>query len=308
MSAAWSYSILFRSKFSQPQICWPLSNTDCPFISQAPLVGWQKPYEYVLLTVSVLHFDAFIFWEAKVAKSPILPFDIWTAPSILPFTAVVFLSFMSFGIFGWYESVWNMTVRAESMLSAGAEFQPFTVCAVITAVTAAWLIPRLHAQYILAIGAGVMLVANILLATMPAQQNYWHQEFFALCFAAFSPELIFTASQIIASNSVARNEQGIAGSLIGTLFTYGISTGIGFGGTVEVHTNHGGKDPVQGFKSALYLGIGLAAASIFLNLLFIRIKRDEREGWEATEMGEEMAVSGSTTPSTLMTFGDISNA
>ena len=193
------------------------------------------------------------------------------------------------------------------MLSAGAEFQPFTVCAVFAAVTAAWLIPRLHAQYILAIGAGGLLLANIILSTMPAQQNYWHQEFFALCFAAFGPDFIFTASQIIASNAVARHEQGIAGSLIGTLFTYGISTGIGFGGTVESHTNGGGRHPVRGFKSAIYLGIGFAGISVLLSLLFIRIKKDEREGWEPEKKEEvEMGTSGSATPSTLLTPGDIS--
>lgn len=123
-----------------------------------------------------------------------------------------------------------------------------------------------------------MLIANTLLATMPAQQVYWQTVFFAVSFAAFCPDFIFTASQIIASNSVKRNEQGIAGSLIGTLWTYGMSTGIGFGETAEVQTNRGGTDLVRGYRSALYLGIGFAAAAIVLSLLFVRIKKDEREG------------------------------
>lgn len=214
-----------------------------------------------------------------MAASPILPFDIWTAPSVLPLIVVVFFSFMSFGIFGWYISCWHLTIRGGSLLTAAAEIQPFTVCGALAAITAAWLIPRLPAQYILAIGAAAMLIANILLATMPTQQIYWQTSFFAVSFAAFCPDLIFTASQIIASNAVARSEQGIAASLIGTLMTYGISTGIGFGGTVEVHTNRGGRDPVRGYRGALYLGIGFAAASLSLSLLFVRIKKDEREGW-----------------------------
>jgi len=145
-----------------------------------------------------------------------------------------------------------------------------------------------------------MMIANILLATMPAQQIYWQTSFFAVCFAAFCPDFIFTASQIIASNSVARNEQGIAGSSIGTLMTYGISTGIGFGGTVEVHTNRGGTDVVRGYRSALYLGIGFAAASLVLSLIFVRIKKDDREGWNDQDVaGEEMKVSSTTS----MPFG-----
>jgi hypothetical protein len=106
--------------------------------NQAPITGWDSPYEYVLLIVSTLHFTTFVFWEAKVAKSPILPFNIWTAPSILPLVIVVFFAFMSFGIFGWYLFMWNFTIRNESMLTAAAEVQPFTVGGAFTAITAAW--------------------------------------------------------------------------------------------------------------------------------------------------------------------------
>jgi hypothetical protein len=140
---------------------------------------------------------------------------------------------------------------------------------------------------------------------VPVQQNYWHQEFFAVCFAAFCPDFIFTASQIIASNSVKRNEQGIAGSLIGTLLTYGMSTGIGFGGVVEAHTNHGGKDLVKGYRGALYLAIGFAAAAIVLSLLFVRIQKDEREGWTEKD-GVGLEMSGTSTPSGLVVSEGVS--
>lgn len=91
----------------------------------------------------------------------------------------------------------------------------------------------------------------------------------------------------------------MAGSLIGTLLSYGISTGLGFGGTVEVHTNKGGSNLVRGYRSALYLGIGFSIASLVLSLLFVRIERDEREGWGEkgveleTPKSEEVAVVGS---------------
>jgi hypothetical protein len=209
---------------------------------------------------------------------------------------VVFLSLMSFGIFIWYFIAWNLTIRGDSLLTSAARIQPLTVGGTFAAILAAWLIPRLPAQYILAIGSGSILLANLLLATMPAHQIYWRAQFFAVILSAFSPDLIFTASQIIASNSVKRHEQGIAGSLIGTLFTYGMSTGLGFGGTVEVHTNHSGTDIVRGYRSALYLGVGFAAASLVLCLLFVRIKKDEREGWDEPEnSGQPMVVSSETT-------------
>ena len=194
---------------------------------------------------------------------------------------------MSFGVFSWYTFQWNLKIRGESLLTAAAEAQPLTVGGAFAAVAAAWLIPRLSAQYILAIGATSVLVSNLLLATMPAQQIYWQTEFWAVAIVAFSPDFIFTAAQIVASNSVSKDKQGIAGSLIGTLMTYGMSTGLGFGGTVEFYTNRGGADLVKGYRSALYLGIGFAAISLVLSLLFVRIGKDNREGWDEREDTEE---------------------
>lgn len=263
--------------------------------SQAPIVGWQNPYEYILLLVAILHFCAFAIWEARIAPSPILPFDIWTAPSMLPLIIVVFFSFMSFGVFSWYTFQWNLNIRGYTILSAAAAAQPLTVGGAFAAVTAGWLIPRLSAQYILAIGAGAVLISNLLLATMPAQQTYWQTEFWSVAIVAFSPDFIFTAAQIIASNSVSRDQQGIAGSLIGTLMTYGMSTGLGFGGTVESYTNREGTDLLRGYRNAAYLGIAFPALSLGLSVLFIRIRKDEREGW-ADAGGRNDGTSGDSTP------------
>jgi hypothetical protein len=41
---------------------------------------------------------------------------------------------------------------------------------------------------------------------------------------------VYVAAQVIASNSVGKHEQGIAGSLIGTLDLYGNSLGLGLRG------------------------------------------------------------------------------
>ncbi|KAK7219525.1 hypothetical protein V2G26_007528 [Clonostachys chloroleuca] len=49
---------------------------------------------------------------------------------------------------------------------------PLTVLGAVAAILSAWLIPRLSAQYILAIGALCVTVSITLVATMPAQQSY----------------------------------------------------------------------------------------------------------------------------------------
>jgi hypothetical protein len=120
--------------------------------------------------------------------------------------------------------------------------------------------------------------------TQPEQQIYWAQMFPELIFLSFGPDFINTATQIIASNTVKRSQQGIAGSLIGTILPFSLSTGLGLGGTVEIYTNHNGQHVMQGYRHALYLALGMSGATTVLTLLFVRIPKDEREGWAEADV------------------------
>lgn len=253
--------------------------------SQAPAIGWSTPYIYALLIVSILHFVAFAVYEARFASEPILPFNIWLAPSFGLLMLAIFFAFMSLGIFLWYSILLMINIRHESLIQVGVNYLPLTILGTCAAFVAAWMVPRLPAQVIIGIGCTAMLICSILLATTPAQQTYWAMMFPALIIVSFTADLIFASSQIIASNSVGREHQGVAGSLVGTLLSYGMSTGLGFAGTVEVYTNNGGTNTLKGYRSAAYLGIGLAAAALVIGVVFVRMPKDRREGWEDGDNG-----------------------
>lgn len=252
-------------------------------------MGWQEPYEYVLLIAAVVHLAGFILWEARYASDPIFPFDIWTAKSISPMLLASFISFMAVGIFIWYCNTWNVTLGGYTTLLCAASFVPLAIGGTTAAIVSGLAVPLLDAQYILVIGSACTMVACILIATMPDKQQYWPQMFPAITILSYGPDFLFAASQIIASNTVKKHQQGIAGSLIGTLVAYGQSTGIGFAGTVEAYTNNHGANIGDGYRHALYLGIGLAGLSIIIAICFIRIPKDTREGWgdeEPTVLGD----------------------
>jgi MFS family permease len=250
---------------------------------QAAVVGWEEPYVYALLIVSILHFALFVLWEGKFAKEPILPLGIWGSPSFGPMVLSAFMSFMGVGIFLYYVQIWNIEIRHYSNLLTAAANSAFAIVGTCGCFVSAIAVRYLPAQIVMATGAIAAVVAGIIFATMPVHQTYWAQCFPAFIIMGFSPDFIFTATQIITSNSVQRKHQGIAGSLMGTLQMYGLSTGLGFAGTVERYTNDGGRDQVGGIRHALYLTIGMAGASALISLLLIRIPKDQREGWDKEE-------------------------
>lgn len=266
-----------------------------PFFSQAPAVSWQEPYIYALLIVSILHLGMFALWEAKFAKSPILPFDIWKSSSFGILIVLIFCSFMSLGIFLWYYALFGANIRHQSIIEVGANYQPLTILGTVAAFLAAWLVPRVSAQIIIAIGNGALVICNLLLATTPRHQTWWAMMFPAITIASFSVDLIFASSQIIASGSVGRKQQGVAGSLIGTLLTYGLSTGLGFAGTIEVYTNRHGTDTLLGYRAALFFAVSLGAVGCVGSLLFLRMEKNTQEGWgdENPQAMEETSASSS---------------
>lgn len=237
--------------------------------------------------MAILHAVAFCIWEARFAKEPIVPFDIWSRPSFGPLLLVVFFSLMSFGILLWYLVVWERDVRHYTMSAVGGSMAPFIFVSGGMAVVSALLVPLMRIEFIMSIGVVALIVATILPATMPIQQVYWAQAFPSAIIAGAGPDLLLTAAQVIASTTVRRSEQGLAGSLIGVLQTYGLSTGLGFAGTVEVHVNRGGatdSDKVAGYRGALYLAIGFLVVALVVNVLFVRMPAETQQGWKENDL------------------------
>ena len=218
-----------------------------------------------------------------------MPLTIYRAPSFTPVIIVVLFGFMSYGNFIWYLVAWQQSIRHWSVLSTAWGLTPLAIFSATGAFIAAWLVPRLAVQWILVIGALSVLVAEVLVATMPEQQIYWAQAFPATVIQSFCPDFIFTAAQIVACNSVGRRDQGVAGSLIGTLQLYATSIGLGFAGIVETHAK--GNSAVVGaeaslaggYRAALYFGMGLAGVALVLGAVFVRMPRDTREGWQGED-------------------------
>lgn len=222
-----------------------------------------------------------------------MPLAIWKAPSFAAVILVVLFSFMSYGTFIWYMVKWQQSIRHWSTLSSAIGLAPLAVGSAFAAFIAAWLVPRLAVQWILVLGALAVIISEILLATMPDQQSYWAQVFPATILQSFCPDFIFTAAQIVACNNVRRHEQGIAGSLLGTLQLYATSTGLGFAGLVDRQMADPDRSPTKGYRAALWFAVALAALALTISVIFVRMPKDRREGWQGEDAEPETMDSGS---------------
>lgn len=81
-------------------------------------------------------------------------------------------------------------------------------------------------------------------------------------------DMSFPSGTLILSNSMPREHQGVAGSLVNTVVNYSIALGLGFAGTVERYVDPDGSDMLKGYRGASYMGVGLAGLGSIIAILF----------------------------------------
>jgi MFS family permease len=134
------------------------------------------------------------------------------------------------------------------------------------------------------------LTGNVLVATVPIHQSYWAQIFVCTIITPWGMDMSFPAATLMLSNSVKKEHQGMGASLVNTVVNYSISIGVGIAGTVDIQLNRGGRtqgDILIGYRSALYMAIGLSGLGVFISLLFLlKMHHAEKKQMHLTEKQE----------------------
>jgi len=68
-------------------------------------------------------------------------------------------------------------------------------------------------------------------------------------------------------------------SIIGTLDLYGNSLGFRFASTTEVQIAKHSGSQILGHRSALFYGVAISVLVLVLDVVFVRLVKDDREGW-----------------------------
>jgi MFS family permease len=256
--------------------------------NQAPVVGWEKTYVYVLLIVGFLLIPLFFYIELRVSPLPLIPFDCLTA-DVGFVLAAVGLGWACFGVWVYYLFQFLQVLQGASPLLTVAKVSPIPVAGTLAAIGTGLALGKFGPAWTMTCALTFFMVGTILLATCPVDQIYWAQIFFCTIVTPFGMDMSFPAATVVLSNAVPKEHQGIAASLVATVVNYGISIGLGFAGTVEVHTNNGGKTPediLKGYQGAEYMGLGLAGLGLIMSILFV-----VREHWVA-KRGKETGEKG----------------
>ncbi|TGO45413.1 hypothetical protein BCON_0395g00020 [Botryotinia convoluta] len=219
--------------------------------NQGPVIGWATVYVYVILIIGALVLGLFAFIESR-APYPLVPFGAFNSHTGYTLACIAG-GWASFGI--WIFYFWQLfeEIRGVSPLLASAMVSPTTISGLCASLTTGKILSKVPASTVMMIAMTGFLIGSILMATVPINQTYWAQTFVACLVTPWGMDMSFPAATILLSNSMHKDHQGLAASLVNTVVNYSISIGLGIAGTVEVQINNGGKNPrdlLKGYRGA----------------------------------------------------------
>ncbi|KAA8575863.1 hypothetical protein EYC84_004951 [Monilinia fructicola] len=242
--------------------------------NQGPVIGWTTVYVYVILIIGALVLGLFAFVESR-ATYPLVPFDALNSHTGYTLACIAG-GWASFGI--WLFYLWQILeeMRGISPLLGAAMVSPTTISGFCAALTTGYILSRVPASTVMMIAMLGFLAGSILMATVPINQTYWAQTFVATVVTPWGMDMSFPAATILLSDSMHKDHQGLAASLVNTVVNYSISIGLGIAGTVQIYVDNGGKDVLRGYRGAQYVGIGLAALGLGSSIMFSLSERTKR--------------------------------
>ncbi|XDG06657.1 hypothetical protein ABKA04_006272 [Annulohypoxylon sp. FPYF3050] len=233
--------------------------------------NWASPSIIVTFILGFVALAAFIYVEGWVAKSPLLPFDLFAIKFISPLLIVLFFMCGSFNIFLFYTSFYIQTVLEIKPLLAAVWFAPMAAGGIIITLVGGFTLHRLSGTILLILSGTGLVLCSLLFALIPDHPNYWAWVFPAMVCSTIGIDIGFNVSSIFITTNVPRDRQGLAGACISGLSYLGTSFFLGWADfAVTTESNHGLSGS---YKIAFWFAVGCGAVVILLILGFIRIGR-----------------------------------
>ncbi|KAK8069219.1 hypothetical protein PG994_005835 [Apiospora phragmitis] len=245
--------------------------------NQAPIASWTTPYTYFMLIIGLLLIGVFVYVE-KNAVHPLVPVAAMRSQTNFVLACVA-AGWGCFAIWVFYYIQVLENLRGWRPMLTAASLAPGPVTGLLASLVVAAYMARLGPHWIMIISMCAFAAGSLFMATAPVGQTYWANTFLSALIMPFGMDMSNPAASLLLSNSVAKEHQGIAASLVVTVVNYSISTALGFAATIEVEMHkhsggHGGSSSssvdaaLVGIRAAQYFGLGLGGLGICVALAF----------------------------------------
>lgn len=231
---------------------------------------WRTPYIYSLFIVGALLLGMAVYVEGWVAKSPLLPFDLFRIRYLPALTIALFFSYGVLGIFLLYATLYMQDIMGASPLQVSVWYVPMCAGGVIISVLGGYVLHLLPGTILISIAGVGWIITSLLFALAPVGANYWAYILPAMICATLGIDITFNVANIFITTNLPQNRQGLAGALINSLLYLGIAFLLAFADITQTETAHLGLK--RSYQAVFWFQLACAGTSLLIMIAFVRIR------------------------------------
>ncbi|HET9091968.1 MAG TPA: MFS transporter [Acidimicrobiales bacterium] len=189
-------------------------------------VGWASWQTLLTLAVAALLVAGFLLYEAKVAKSPLMPLAMFRRRPIWSANLTMFLLSGALFAMWFFVSLYLQQVRGYTPIGTGFAFLPQAVAIVVGAQLSSRILVAVGPRPLLVLGALSSAGGLYWLGQVGLSTGYWSGFFVPSVLVTFGLGLSFTPLAYSATAGVRPEQAGLASGLVNTSRQIGGAIGL----------------------------------------------------------------------------------
>lgn len=236
----------------------------------------QRPYIPILFVVGILFLSAAVYVEGWIVDMPLLPPDVFAVTGMVPLCVAMCLLYGTWGIYMMYGTQYFQDIMEKPPLLVVAWYLPIAIAGVILTTLEGLIMHVVPGQILLIFSVIGCIVAQVLLACLPPNPNYWAWIFPSTVAATIGIDLSFVCMTVFVTTKLPKARQGLAGGLINSILQLGIALVLGASDIVQALTEKkSGLE--QSYKYTFYIGTGVGIVSLVIVIIRGQIPRAKSE-------------------------------
>jgi EmrB/QacA subfamily drug resistance transporter len=195
-------------------------------IVQTQTRGWGDPQTLGSLAGGFLALGAFLLVEGRVAKAPLMPLRLFRSRGVSVGNFVILLLGASFIPMWYFLSLYMQNVLHYSPLKAGLGFLPHTLAIIAGARLAPYVLPRVGARLLIAVGAVSAAAGFLWQAQLSPTGTYVSELLGPALLMCAGVGLMMTSVTTTVTSGADRSDAGIASGLMNAMRQVGGSLGL----------------------------------------------------------------------------------
>ncbi len=239
--------------------------------------AWTSPATLEWLFLGLALLASFIFWEAKVASHPLVPFKIFKSRPLTTANLMMFLIGGAFFAMWYFLTYYFQFVLGYGPVKAGFAFFPMAVAIIIGAQLSSRLLTRTGVRPLLQVGAVLATLGFLWISLIKPADSYAGHILAPSFVCAFAMGLLFAPLATAATSGVDRADAGLASGLLNTARQVGGSIALALLATVATDVTHSAIHTVSrasaytdGYQRVFVISAGVTVVAFLVSFALPR--------------------------------------